>query len=1368
VSNTNLNYQVLIQGQPILAGTFTVGVNYLIESVGTTNFVAIGAASNTIGVRFVATGVGSGTGYASPVALALSTVPGATFTPATGIGVGYPMVIDVPQGDGQELDPVSGTIRTSQYTVTAADTVIPSTSPALRIVTSVLFDSAGRQQLLESRAVVNISTDGGSTWSGLLYGYLVQYRLADAITWEFSIGDSRHIENTLQVFDGTDLSLSRGCIFGGPLSTQGAGKTWLNQLPIRGGWAFKVVQTSAGTLANGALVTYEFLSGYVGINDQKNSKFLDVLNCDANSLSCPVNNAVQSYYSQSPVLLSDGVTAVYGNGQGGFPGITCQVLSSSAGAVPYAFFTPANVAIGADALNMVAIVQGNKLNNGGAFTSQLTALLPFGATLPTVGDVHYICAFTSLATDVSPVYLDLHPVDLANYLYTQAGIAVNAASVTATKNALGATWAVAFRIASSVTLGDFLDSTLFGPFGFSARTNTAGERVFFTTRLKSATAPSVTIGTADLQDASGIIFDADAATLVRSVRYTSKQFQAYAPNAVVDTGPQPLDAVIETDVVTTYVYVDPNPNVPPLYVTNTTEIDYTIPGKIHDLNGNDIPMAGAGGYVNGVALELFDRFGRGAPKSDPIAVLRSSDPGVGLQVGDEIEVNPAHFPNANYRFGDNPGIAARVMQVIRRTETPAGPLIKLIDAGSLLQPATAPTVTVAQSATLPRSVAVATITNAATLNAAGYIVAVQTATGASGPSAGVNGITTNRFATGACPTVAFNLPNAAPGTTVYVRARSESPGLTPSAWSSWASVALAAMPVPSALTFSPIYENAVQFNFTPANSTDPIDVFCWPTAIPAGPYLSFVATLPPGSTSCIVRNLNGPGVLYTGAVCHRDAPSGNDGTLVSGTFTTNSASIVTAPTPQGIEILPTTQDASLPTGIVLALYAADPVYDLVIQRAPDSSGSPGAWVTIAQVPGNAQIYVDYLPNDGAVRWYQIQHVLSGATSSAFVGPLSAVPGGVAPSASYVRPPFSLPQLQVVINQTASTATTVSFTVTILDPQGGGGTCTVTPSTQGLTSLIDQVTSAPAAPYTATIGVARAFVATLALPLAGGGFAQFSATETSRYTGTGTIFVGAQPQNAAPTMTIAIGNSQSVSVSTALVSAIISAPSNAASIKWIASTSAQPTAAAVIAGGAPVSAGAPVFAIADLGVALNLGDTVYLTAVYYDTGGTPWTSVQGVATRANIVATKTVQFPALGWLIATVGVLGTDFAAGATTGEITSLNTYPAAHNTAGFQTTFALPGGCTVIAFAMEIYQDTGGALNAESSLNIPGARVASLGSFAATGAWQTVSATCSQSTTGIQFTIVADLANTSATATGARMRSFTITYTSSNTQATL
>lgn len=54
----------LTVGTPITAGSFVVGVQYVITSVGTTTFTSIGAASNTVGVVFTATGAGTGTGTA--------------------------------------------------------------------------------------------------------------------------------------------------------------------------------------------------------------------------------------------------------------------------------------------------------------------------------------------------------------------------------------------------------------------------------------------------------------------------------------------------------------------------------------------------------------------------------------------------------------------------------------------------------------------------------------------------------------------------------------------------------------------------------------------------------------------------------------------------------------------------------------------------------------------------------------------------------------------------------------------------------------------------------------------------------------------------------------------------------------------------------------------------------------------------------------------------------------------------------------------------------------------------------------------------------------------------------------------------------
>lgn len=54
-------------GSAVTAGAFSAGVTYQIVTVGSTDYTLIGARSNAVGVTFVATGVGAGTGTALAV-----------------------------------------------------------------------------------------------------------------------------------------------------------------------------------------------------------------------------------------------------------------------------------------------------------------------------------------------------------------------------------------------------------------------------------------------------------------------------------------------------------------------------------------------------------------------------------------------------------------------------------------------------------------------------------------------------------------------------------------------------------------------------------------------------------------------------------------------------------------------------------------------------------------------------------------------------------------------------------------------------------------------------------------------------------------------------------------------------------------------------------------------------------------------------------------------------------------------------------------------------------------------------------------------------------------------------------------------------
>lgn len=904
-----------------------------------------------------------------------------------------PYIREAPHGDGQELDPLAGTVRAGVYNVTIADAITGGTS---RVFTAKLFDANGRQQMLSRRAYVEISTDGGATWpTVLIAGYILGYRLVDAITWEVAVGDTRRIEQNYNAFDGTSATFpKRGCLFGGPIIGG-----W-GPVVDRGGWLFRVKSVTPITIPGGTgnIVFYDFQQGYRGITDPLTTKLQEALGVGKDDLTNPVTDAGSPFYKPS----------VRDFGVRGYPGLVLRTYLASSAAL-LGSFTP----------GIPTGLVGNTpwvINH--FMTPCMSALWPAGVAAPSPGDVHRIHLYAQAVTDTSPVYVTEHPVDLATKLLGDAGISYDSASAATVRSALGDTLRLSMRITQSTKLLDFLQKVLFGPFGFAARTNSAGKLELFTTRVKTAAAPGVTVNTNDLRSGDDTVFDGDEATVISTVRIRSRTYYGYDPQRD-GTMQRPLDSVLEREEEVI--------NYSPDYTTfGAKEQTYDLSGMVHDAASFTPAMSD---LISATALEIFDRFGHGAPVTE-LKLLRSSD--TGLKVGDEVYVQPAHFPNLNKRYGDDPSVGARIMQVVRRTEAPEGPELKLLDAGSAQQPVTpAATIAIAASAQNPRSVAQFTVTNAATINAAGVLTAVvQWATGGSAPAG--DGTMFARYTPGACPTVAQLLPPVDPGTKVWVRARTEQDGRRPSAWTAWASVTLTAASAPTGVTISNIKQNAAQVNWTVASSTDLVDVYVAPGSVaPAdwSPYL--VQTLPAGSTRLMVRGLSGPTVAYIAGVAHRDPATGKLSPVATATFSTNST-LDMAGRPAGIAIISTSQqDSGFETGIAVALYPADRAVDLVIERAPDSGGSPGAYVEICVVRGSQEVYVDRLPLDNVQRWYRIRHRYSGATDSSPTCGKAGTPAAL-PSALQ-RPDPVIP----VINESASItqgSVVCTMTVAVTDPQ----------------------------------------------------------------------------------------------------------------------------------------------------------------------------------------------------------------------------------------------------------------------------------------------------------------------------------------------
>lgn len=105
-----------VDDNELTAGAFIIGHKYTITSVGNTDFTAIGASGNTVGVVFIATGVGSGTGQAKQT-LFYDTTSSATRV------VAYVNGIKQVYGSGRDFVATTGTSVAFTYNLGSGDTV---------------------------------------------------------------------------------------------------------------------------------------------------------------------------------------------------------------------------------------------------------------------------------------------------------------------------------------------------------------------------------------------------------------------------------------------------------------------------------------------------------------------------------------------------------------------------------------------------------------------------------------------------------------------------------------------------------------------------------------------------------------------------------------------------------------------------------------------------------------------------------------------------------------------------------------------------------------------------------------------------------------------------------------------------------------------------------------------------------------------------------------------------------------------------------------------------------------------------------------------------------------------------------------------
>ncbi len=348
-----------------------------------------------------------------------------------------PYIAAAPSGDGQEVDPITGAVRTGSYTVEIVDANTGTDGTGtIRYLTSRLEDATFRQQLLSRRAYVEIRTDGGA-WSTLIAGYILGVRLISPMRYAIAVGDTRRVEQTQNIFSGGALGsyTTRGCVIGGPVTSD-----W-GPVKSRGGWKYRVAKS-------GNDVTLTFVEGYA-------ATFNAPVVTDWRKVVRPEQlEAIANYRTVNPYAIGGGSSYVTAYTTSAFDFAAGDWVVAS-GVVAW---------IGTSATNAAAVRALVVSDSQGPTLNVVNLYWP--SCPHSTGDTVYLSLTTTDVTETTPLYLDAHPVDIVTAIWTNARINYNPAAlwVNRIRTLIGMNVRLACRFTDAPKIAEFLEQAIYGPF----------------------------------------------------------------------------------------------------------------------------------------------------------------------------------------------------------------------------------------------------------------------------------------------------------------------------------------------------------------------------------------------------------------------------------------------------------------------------------------------------------------------------------------------------------------------------------------------------------------------------------------------------------------------------------------------------------------------------------------------------------------------------------------------------------------------------------------------------------------------------------------------------------------------------------------
>jgi hypothetical protein len=127
-------------------------------------------------------------------------------TLASGSLAGYAPYMRIPRGQNGEFDIKSGRSSVGAYTVEILDARTDASSNATRWASAFVGDVNGRLSIIGKKAIIEESTNGGSTWNLFFCGRVNKFDLSSKLTYTIEIGDN--LELLKQKIFATDTTAS--------------------------------------------------------------------------------------------------------------------------------------------------------------------------------------------------------------------------------------------------------------------------------------------------------------------------------------------------------------------------------------------------------------------------------------------------------------------------------------------------------------------------------------------------------------------------------------------------------------------------------------------------------------------------------------------------------------------------------------------------------------------------------------------------------------------------------------------------------------------------------------------------------------------------------------------------------------------------------------------------------------------------------------------------------------------------------------------------------------------------------------------------------------------------------------------------------